>query len=94
MEKNVPVSVSYFVRFLETGESFEYDLRMGCINQLPSTATYYKWNIEVGEFYYADFPDYYYEIRRNKKTGKFQWREWKNYSRIWEDPKWSKWENI
>ena len=93
MEKHVPVSVVYFINCLKR-EVSEYDLRMGCIYCLPSTATYEKWCIEVGEFNWADCPDYHYEIRRNKNTGVFQWREWKNYSRIWDDPKWSKWETI
>ena len=87
----VPVSVSYFVNFLNSGTSYEYDLKMGSIHNLPSTTTYYKWSIEVGSYYNAD---YYYEIRRNRKTGEFQFREWKNCSRIWEDPVWTKWETI
>ena len=90
-KKNVPASVAYFVGLLKSGTILEYDLRMGCISNLPSTATYDKWCIEVGEFYYADCPDYYYEIRKDRRTGSFQYREWKNYSQIWEDPKWSKW---
>lgn len=98
MEKKImapaSASVAYFVGLLKKGLSFEWDLRMGDIHCLTSTATYDKWCIEVGEFYYADCPDYYYEIRRKKSTGEFQWREWKNYSRIWEDPKWTKWETI
>lgn len=86
----IPMSVSYFISYLKTG-GFEYDLKMGNIQSLPSTTTYYKWSIEVGEFYCAD---YYYEIRRNRKTGEFQFREWKNHSQIWESPKWTKWMSI
>jgi hypothetical protein len=86
----IPMSVSYFINFLKKG-LIEYDLKMGSIHRLPSTTTYYKWSIEVGEFYgYTS----YYEIRRNRKTGGFQYREWKNCSQIWEDPVWTKWTKL